>query len=440
MTLIVKRTKRGAWSFASIYCSPKWIFRTLCVSCIGLVFWVDVFVVVPPLQDYDNNNNNNSMPVAILRHSIVQRNQAQKVATAVPPQQTQRSSSSTSHWHEEKDIVSTVKKFGETTRSVLHKFDDLIHRDPMAGDVVVKRNPQRRMTNGSEGDDQDDDQDDEKEEEGDDAVEQGDVEEDQDMANSNEDDGEDYEKDSDDEQNNVDNKHAEETDEEDRSSTEVDEDVEMLTDTKKDNGKAILNYKRYIMEISGLTGKGESTEGRVVIETRPAWAPIGADHFDTLVARGFYDQCRFFRVLSNFVIQFGISGNPDIQKKWRSNLLHDDPVQHSNKKWTVTYATSGPNTRTTQLFINTHDNEFLDAQGFAPFAMIVEGMEYLERIDDEYKEQPDQTKIQRLGNDYLQKSFPKMSYISRLYEDTNFVVEGLGELNYEGGGKKKRFR
>ena len=397
----------------------------LCLSCIGLLFWMTV--LVRQSHDFDNVERHNSMlPGVFLRNSIVvQRSQNahhnnNKAATAVQ-QQIQRSSSS--HWHEEMNIASRVKKLRER-RSVLHKLDD---------PVVVKRSPQRRMTDGSS---EDDEKDDDNEQEGVDAVEQGDVEEDQDkdLANSNnKEDGDDDEQDLDDEKDNVDNTDTEETNEED-TTTEGDKDVEMLTtNTKKENGKAILNYKRYIMEISGLTGdNGESTkEGRVVIETRPAWAPIGADHFDSLVARGFYDECRFFRVVPDFIVQFGISGNPAIKRKWRNNLLHDDPVQHTNQQWTLTYATSGPNTRTTQLFINTKDNKFLDGQGFAPFAVIVEGMEYLERIDAEYKEKPDQTKIQRLGNDYLQKSFPKLSYISRLYEDTN---NNLMINNEEEGG------
>ena len=133
---------------------------------------------------------------------------------------------------------------------------------------------------------------------------------------------------------------------------------------------------RYEMILSQLKDEHGtvSEQGKVIIETYDQWAPLGVAHFDTLVENQFYDQCRFFRVVDNFVVQFGINGDPAVQKKWRGDVLKDDPVLETNAYGTITYATSGPNTRTVQLFINTnkHGNGGLDKQGFAPIGKIVE--------------------------------------------------------------------
>jgi peptidyl-prolyl cis-trans isomerase A (cyclophilin A) len=110
--------------------------------------------------------------------------------------------------------------------------------------------------------------------------------------------------------------------------------------------------------------------------------------------------------------QFGISGDPDVQKKYRKNPIEDDPVLETNKRGTITFATSGPNTRTTQLFINTVDNGRLDREGFAPFAQVLSGMEFVDQIYAGYREKPNQGKIQQEGNAYIEKEFPKLSWIS----------------------------
>lgn len=158
--------------------------------------------------------------------------------------------------------------------------------------------------------------------------------------------------------------------------------------------------------------------GTVIVETYENWAPIGAAHFDELVTSSdhFYNACRFFRVVDKFMVQFGINGDPKVQAKWRTQILQDDPVLTTNAYGTLTYATSGPNSRTTQLFINTNPkgNAFLDKQGFAPFGRIVQGMEFVEQINKEYKEKPEQGKIQHRGNEYLDKEFPRLSYIASL--------------------------
>lgn len=173
---------------------------------------------------------------------------------------------------------------------------------------------------------------------------------------------------------------------------------------------------RYEMSLAQLVKTDDHTDptGTVVIETHNDWAPIGAAHFHDLVTNHFYNDCRFFRVVDNFVVQFGINGDPAVQRKWRNDVLKDDPVKETNAYGTLTYATSGPNTRTVQLFINTskRGNGRLDAQGFAPFGRIVSGMEHVARINNEYREKPNQGKIQNQGNDYLNREFPRLSYIA----------------------------
>jgi peptidyl-prolyl cis-trans isomerase A (cyclophilin A) len=157
----------------------------------------------------------------------------------------------------------------------------------------------------------------------------------------------------------------------------------------------------------------DTSAGPFVVLVHRAWAPKGADRFYNLVKYQFFDNCRFFRVLPNFMAQFGIHGDPTIQAPWRNANLQDDPVTQSNKRGTITFATAGPNTRTTQLFINFKDNANLDKQGFAPFGEVVSGMEAVDKINAEYKELPDQTLIQRQGNAYLTKQFPRLDYVKK---------------------------
>ncbi len=159
--------------------------------------------------------------------------------------------------------------------------------------------------------------------------------------------------------------------------------------------------------------KLETSKGDVVLDVNRSWAPLGVDHFYKAVEEGFYDEARFFRVVPGFIVQFGISGDPAVQKKWRDVSLKDDPVTQRNVRGTVTYATAGPNTRTTQLFINLGDNTFLDSQGFAPFAKVASGLDVVEKINAEYGEKPDQGYIQALGNQYLKESFPRLDYIKK---------------------------
>lgn len=156
-----------------------------------------------------------------------------------------------------------------------------------------------------------------------------------------------------------------------------------------------------------------TSAGDFTIEARRALAPIGVDRFYNLVRNGYFDGIRFFRVVPDFIVQFGIHGDPSVSAVWRQQSLRDDPTRQSNTRGFITYATAGPNTRTTQLFINFANNGFLDAQGFAAFGEVVEGMEVVDEINAQYGESPDQGRIQREGNAYLQESFPELDYIIR---------------------------
>ena len=159
--------------------------------------------------------------------------------------------------------------------------------------------------------------------------------------------------------------------------------------------------------------KLETSQGDIVIVVHRKSAPLGVDRFHNAVKQGFYDQCRFFRVVPNFVVQFGINGDPKIQEKWKETEIKDDPVKLSNTRGTLTFATAGPNTRTTQLFINLADNSRLDSMGFAPFAKIISGMDVVDKLTSKYGEAPSQSKIKSVGNEYLKKEFPDMDFIKK---------------------------
>ena len=163
----------------------------------------------------------------------------------------------------------------------------------------------------------------------------------------------------------------------------------------------------------------ETSKGAFVIEVNRAWAPNGADRFYNLVKNGFYDDVRFFRVLNGFMAQFGINGDPKISARWREARIQDDPVQQSNKRGYVTYAMAGPNTRTSQIFINFGDNAALDRQGFSPFGRVTSGMNVVDALNAEYGEGaprgrgPDQGRVQMEGNAYLTKDFPKLDFVRK---------------------------
>ena len=159
--------------------------------------------------------------------------------------------------------------------------------------------------------------------------------------------------------------------------------------------------------------KFETTRGTFVVEVTREWSPNGADRFYQLVNAGFFDDCKFFRVVPGFIVQFGINGDPKTAAKWRDANISDDPVKQSNSRGMITFATAGPNTRTTQLFINFKDNKPLDTRGFSPFGKVVEGMDVVDKINAEYGESPDQGKIESEGNAYLNAKFPKLDGIKK---------------------------
>jgi peptidyl-prolyl cis-trans isomerase A (cyclophilin A) len=156
--------------------------------------------------------------------------------------------------------------------------------------------------------------------------------------------------------------------------------------------------------------KFDTSKGPFVVEVHREWAPKGADRFYELVNDNFFSQARFFRVVPNFVIQFGLAADPKLSKKW-DVPIDDDPVLRTNRAGAVVFATAGRNTRTSQIFINLRSNMMLDNQGFAPFGQVVEGMEVVEKLYSGYGEQPDQEQITRRGNAYLTDQFPRLDYI-----------------------------
>jgi peptidyl-prolyl cis-trans isomerase A (cyclophilin A) len=193
-------------------------------------------------------------------------------------------------------------------------------------------------------------------------------------------------------------------------------------------GAAVVSAQADLAKLAkpaGLTEQAPSTfkanfdtsQGTFVIEVTRAWAPNGADRFYNLVKNGFYDDVRFFRVIPNFMAQFGIHGTPSVAAAWRNAQIKDDPVKESNRRGYVTFATAGPNTRTTQLFINFGDNGALDKQGFAPFGRVTSGMDIVDKIYSGYGEGaprgkgPEQGRVQSEGNAYLTKDFPRLDYI-----------------------------
>jgi peptidyl-prolyl cis-trans isomerase A (cyclophilin A) len=157
--------------------------------------------------------------------------------------------------------------------------------------------------------------------------------------------------------------------------------------------------------------KFTTTKGDFVVQVTRAWAPLGADRFYNLVKHGFFTDAAFFRVVPGFIVQFGLSADPAVNKVWSSANIKDDPVTQSNKPATLTFATAGPHTRTTQLFINFGNNAGLDAQGFAPFGVVTSGMDVVNQIYSGYGESPDQGAITSKGKAYLDKSFPKLDSI-----------------------------
>jgi peptidyl-prolyl cis-trans isomerase A (cyclophilin A) len=165
----------------------------------------------------------------------------------------------------------------------------------------------------------------------------------------------------------------------------------------------------------------DTSKGTVIVEIHRDWAPNGVDHFYTLVKSGFYDGTRFFRVLRDFVAQFGINGDPKTNALWATATIPDDPVKQSNVRGTLTYAASGmPNSRSTQLFFNLRTNAMLDNTGFAPIGKVTQGMDVVDSFYNSYGEMapaggqgPDPGQIGTQGNEYLQSHFPRLDFVKK---------------------------
>ncbi|MGQ0641959.1 MAG: peptidylprolyl isomerase [Gemmatimonadaceae bacterium] len=170
----------------------------------------------------------------------------------------------------------------------------------------------------------------------------------------------------------------------------------------------------------------ETSKGPFVLEVHREWAPRGVDRFCRLVQSQYFDNVRFFRVVASFMAQFGMHGEPRVNAAWDELAIRDDSVRESNRRAYVSFATAGPNTRTTQLFINTVNNRPLDEMGFAPFARVIQGMAVVDSLFADYGDAPpagagpQQDRIKAEGNTYLEREFPKLDFIrtARIVADT----------------------
>lgn len=194
------------------------------------------------------------------------------------------------------------------------------------------------------------------------------------------------------------------------------------TAPKKAAPRADLTNPSSLRAVAPATyqAKFVTTKGEFVVQVTKAWAPRGADRFYNLVRAGFYNDTVFFRVLRTprpFMAQFGVSPNPAIAKAWMNANIPDDRPIETNKRGRITFATAGPNTRTTQVFISYGDNSFLDSQGFAPFGEVISGMEVVDQLYADYGEGapsgqgPDQQKLQTEGKPYTDRYFPKLDKV-----------------------------
>ena len=164
----------------------------------------------------------------------------------------------------------------------------------------------------------------------------------------------------------------------------------------------------------------ETTKGAFVIDVHRDWAPRGADRFYQLVQSGFFDDSRFYRVRAGYIVQFGIAGDPAIAQRWRDQRFPDDSVRHTNLRGVVAYAMTGPDTRTTQIYINLRDNTQLDAQGFSPIGEVVRGMDVVDALYAGYGETSGggmrngkQAPMFEEGNAYLDRNYPKLDHLRR---------------------------
>jgi peptidyl-prolyl cis-trans isomerase A (cyclophilin A) len=167
-----------------------------------------------------------------------------------------------------------------------------------------------------------------------------------------------------------------------------------------------------------FTAQFTTTKGDFFIEAHRDWAPNGVDRFYNLVKLGFFDDTRFFRAIRDFMVQFGIPGDPQVAAQWEGRNIQDDPVTQSNMRGYATFAQTGqPNSRTTQIFILFENHTSLDRGGFAPFGKVTKGMDVVDSLYKGYGEGaptgpgPAQERIQNEGNAYLDQDFPKLDRV-----------------------------
>lgn len=166
--------------------------------------------------------------------------------------------------------------------------------------------------------------------------------------------------------------------------------------------------------------KFETSKGDFMVEVHRDWAPHGADRFYNLIEEDFFKDVRFHRVVRDYIVQWGINGNPALSRLWSNRYIPDDPSKEKNKRGTITFATRGPVTRSTQVFINLRDNSALDKSGFVPFGNVAEGMDVVEGLYKSYGDAPprgtgpDPTQVELQGNKYLEDKFPRLDYIKRV--------------------------
>lgn len=177
----------------------------------------------------------------------------------------------------------------------------------------------------------------------------------------------------------------------------------------------------------------ETSKGTFVLEAHRAWAPRGVDRLYQLVKSGFFDNTRFFRAVTGFMVQFGVHGDPAVNAAWENLAIRDDSVTQSNTRGRMSFAMAGPGTRTTQVFVNLVDNRSLDGMGFSPVGEVIEGMAVVDSLYAGYGDGPpmgfgpDQMRIMREGNAYLEKDFPKLDFIrTARIETADSTVSGVG--------------
>jgi peptidyl-prolyl cis-trans isomerase A (cyclophilin A) len=177
----------------------------------------------------------------------------------------------------------------------------------------------------------------------------------------------------------------------------------------------------------------ETSRGAFVVEAHRAWAPRGADRFYQLVQSQFFDNCRFFRVMESFMVQFGAHGDPAVSAAWEALMIPDDSVAQSNTRGRLTFAMGGPNTRTTQVFINLIDNRQLDGMGFAPLGEVISGMAVVDSLYNKYGDSPpggfgpSQERIAKEGNAYLEREFPRLDFVRTARLVTDAVADSAAK-------------